>query len=159
YFSALWIDDGGRVRRLAGDPSPLSPLRPDQLAHLSKGKVLARPVTAGRHGRAAIQLLRRLEPQNAGSPLLAADLRADPVGDGASLRGHGAEVLVLTGDHRLDVLLSSIEPPPDLDAMGLELLLRPSSGTTTLDVRGAEQIASYWRVFLLPQLGMDLVVV
>ncbi|HZT55019.1 MAG TPA: ATP-binding protein [Burkholderiaceae bacterium] len=159
YFSALWIDDGGRVRALAGDPSPLSPLRKDQLAHLAKGKVLARAVAPGRDGHPSVQLLRRLEPQNASSPLLAADLRADQLGDVESLRGHGAEVLVLTGDHRLDVLLSSIEPAPDLGAMNLELALRPSSGTLPLDVRGAEQIASYWRVFLLPQLGMDLVVV
>jgi signal transduction histidine kinase len=140
---ALW--GGGELR--------YDDLTAVELAHLQAGKPLVRSLLPNDR-LAAFSLL---APGAAGSPLMVVELRRDWLWDVEELRGRGAEVAVFDG--RRQPLFQSFESIPDSGVLFAAVAAEPASGTIEWKVGDAPHVARYWRAFLLPQYGLDLLIV
>jgi signal transduction histidine kinase len=76
--------------------------------------------------------------------------------DPDELRAHGAEVAVYEGGGQLLVQTTGELPPAAVLAQ--HLAAAPASGSVAFRSAGEDQLARYWRVFLRPQYGIDLLV-
>ncbi len=151
--SAVWLSGADRVVALRGQPSlSLPELSEVERAHLDTGKPLVHVVGSPPQ----LVMLRRVGEPSAGR-LVVAELRGDRFWDPQELRSPGAEFAVL--DKGGGVLSHSFENLPDCAPLLANLARQPASGTFEWTADGEPHVARYWRAFLRPQYGMDLVVV
>jgi len=76
--------------------------------------------------------------------------------DRDELRAHGAEVAVYDAGHQC--LVQTTAELPDAALLEQHFAAAPASGSIAWQNGGDEQLARYWRVFLVPQYGIDLLV-
>lgn len=76
--------------------------------------------------------------------------------DRDELRAHGAEVAVYDGGGQS--LVQTTAELPTAAVLAQHLAAAPASGSVAWQRGGEEQLARYWRVFLRPQYGIDLLV-
>lgn len=151
--SAVWLDDGGVVRPLRGEATVTRPdLDPGRRRHLAHGK----PVVCVAGTPPRLVMLRRIGDA-ADAPLLVAELGDDSFWDPQELRSPGAQFLVL--DELGRVLSHSFEVSPRLEPLLASLARDKSSGTIEWQANGEPHLARYWRAFLRPQYGGDLIIV
>ena len=151
--SAVWLDDAGTARPLRGEASVARPdLDPARRAHLGLGK----PVVCVAGSPPRLVMLRRIGAA-ADAPILVAELGDESFWDPQELRSPGAQFLVL--DELGRVLSHSFEVTPRLEPLLASLARDKSSGTIEWQANGEPHLARYWRAFLRPQYGGDLIVV
>lgn len=151
---AAWLvgPDGSEIL-WGGGALSLPDLTPTETAHLRRGKPLVRSLLPADRLVALAALL----PGAPDSPLLVAELRRDWLWDVEELRGRGAEVAVFDGARQ--ALFQSFREIPDAGILFAAVAAQPASGTVEWTVGGAPHVARYWRAFLLPQYGLDLLIV
>lgn len=154
---AAWSDDGREPLLLWGAagavPPRLPAWTPEQSAHLAAGRSLLVPV--GTPTR--LVLVAAAAPGDPARGRLLALPRSEWLWDLDELRGRGADVVVFDGASHLLCRSSAAlpDPAPLFAAIGGS----PASGTVEWDVAGEPHLARYWRVFLRPQYGLDLLLV
>ncbi|HEX5051092.1 MAG TPA: HAMP domain-containing sensor histidine kinase [Planctomycetota bacterium] len=152
--AALWLVDGGKVRRLLGANVVHLPIwLPQERAHLSTGKPLVRVI--GSPPQLVMVISTRPGTQNA--PLLAAVVEPGWFWDREELRSRGAEVAVFDLGGR--ALFHSFAVLPDPTDLMTAVRREPGSGTTEWTVGGEPHLVHYWRAFLRPSYDLDLLVV
>jgi len=153
-IAALWLVDGGSVEPLWGEAAPLPAALPaDAGEHLGRSGILVQGL--GRPDR--LVAFARLERAGRAPRLLVAEPARPWLFDFTDLRVRGSEVLVLDGSGAVlgHTLASEPAVAPLLGAVARE----PASGTVEWEVGGERHLARYWRAFLRPQYGLDLLVV
>ncbi|MBL8723045.1 MAG: HAMP domain-containing histidine kinase [Planctomycetes bacterium] len=150
---AAWLDLGAATEPLLGSgPPPEPPRTAAATAHLATGRPL---VVAGARG--AVSVFQRVAAAGERPRLLALAVRPQWFWDADELRANGAEVLVYDG---AAVLLFHTLPAPPADATLIAALgAQPASGTVAWRLCGVDHLARYWRAFLRPQYGIDLLLV
>lgn len=152
-FAALWVQRGAEAEAIFGERRmPLSELSPGQLDHLAAGDCLM-VVHASPRSAPVITLARQLDDGG----LVAAEADDGYLFDPEDLRSSGAQVLVYSGD--LEYLSGPAGEPADADALRTAIGRRSSSGTFAWTLGGEDHIGCYWRLFLRPRFGTDLLLV
>ena len=152
-FDAVWRAASGRVESLFGAAPPGSvELDPAQQAHVAAGLPIVRMLRDS--SAASMEML--LDSSRPELGTLGGVIRSEWLWELDELRIPGAEVVVYENFGR--PLFGSVELPgaaPLLAAAALQ----PASGGFSWQVAGEPHLARYWRVFLRPQYGFDLLVV
>lgn len=153
-YSAAWLVDETGGRAMWGGPSIDRPaLTTTEMAHLSSGKALVRSLDRPER----LAAVATLQPGASTSPFLIAELNPRWLWDPEDLRSHGADVAVFDGAKH--ALFHTFESLPDSAPLFAAVLKQPASGTVEWSVAGIPHVARYWRAFLMPQYGLDVLVV
>ncbi|GAB4141401.1 MAG: hypothetical protein Fur0037_08210 [Planctomycetota bacterium] len=152
-FRSLVAIERGRTWRALGErDDDIAPPNADEARHLSSGRPLLR-VRTRRGEPPRVSLL----TSDADGVLLAGVIRVEKLFDVENLRSNGAEVMVLSND--LAYIHGSVPQGTDTSSLGEALAANPSSGSLEWTLDGVPHVAYYWRMFLRPQYGTDLIVV
>lgn len=150
----VWVADGPDVQVLWGDGAGEVPsLQGAELAHLATGKPLLRSSA----GTGPLVACASLQSGAADSPILVAELQSGWLWDVEELRVRGSEVAVFDGARQ--PLFHSFRQLPEVAALFAAVVRQPASGSVDWQVGDAPHIARYWRAFLRPQYGLDLLIV
>jgi signal transduction histidine kinase len=152
---SAWLVEPDRQRRLWGDGDsdpPVRTLGDAELAHLGTGKVLLRCLDDS----SRLAAFARCDPDRP-APWLVLEPRRDWLWDPEELRGSGAEVAIFDGSRR--VLYHSFGQAPDTESLWTAVGGQPASGSFGWRIAGVPHLARYWRAFLRPQYGIDLLIV
>lgn len=153
-FRAVYLIEGDRIGAVfhgvpAQDPAPFTEQERRHLA--GKDQLLRVDLARGR--APSLTLLRRIAARR----FLAAEIRNDAFFDPEELRVRGTEVLVY--DRACAYLFGSVEEPAGGAALAAGLARNPASGTIAWQISGEPHCGRYWRLFLKPRIGMDLILV
>lgn len=150
--TAAWIYAGEDGQRLFGDGvAPERPRSEAALTHLATGRPL---VVATRE---SVQVWQRIGGDGDRPAWLMVAARPEGFWDADELRANGAEVLVYDG--AMQPLFHTLGSTPDATALTAVVAASPASGSVSWQVAGVPHLARYWRAFLRPQYGLDLLVV
>jgi signal transduction histidine kinase len=153
-YSAAWLVNDSGVRPLWGGESIDRPaLTAAEIAHMASGKALVRSLDRPER----LAAFAALQPGGATSPILIAEWNPRWLWDAEDLRSHGADVAVFDGAKH--ALFHTFESLPDSASLFAAVRKQPASGTVEWSVAGIPHVARYWRAFLLPQYGLDVLVV
>jgi signal transduction histidine kinase len=151
--SAAWLGGGASSELLFGTGLPPEPPNaPAAMAHLATG----RPLVVAQ-SRTAIFAWQQLGAADQPAALLGVAVRPEWFWDADELRANGAEVLVYDGSFQL--LFHTLPTAPASETLVGALGVQPASGTVSWQPDGSDHLARYWRAFLRPQYGIDLLLV
>lgn len=153
-LARLWVLDGDHVIVLLGDgPEAVGELDAGDRERLASGGTLLRTVGPDPH----LVLIAALRPGSTDRALLVARPSAEFLFDAGELRSPGADAVVLDEANR--PLFHTVPHLPDLAPLTAVVARQPASGTFEWTVAEQRHVARFWRVFLRPQYGADLLVV
>lgn len=155
HFAAIFQSGpNGNMQLLGSAPHRLRPLTAKEREHLTTGKLLL-CVELLAPGKPLFSMVQRIAGND--EDLLVAELRNEKLFDAGNLQANGADVMILASDAQL--LFSSADEVPEQTTLLHELRRSSASGNFTWQLRGEPQRAFYWRLFMQPQLGTDILVV
>ncbi|MEZ6038345.1 MAG: HAMP domain-containing sensor histidine kinase [Planctomycetota bacterium] len=155
---SIRLVDGGRVRALCGDAEgPLPELGERQLRHLATGAPLLSVAGGGAGGAELLQMSLAVDPADPASLWVTALIAPQFLWNPSELRGPSCDLFVFDVKHRL-LFHSSQEVPPVADFVRVAAE-QGAAGGFEWAVDGQRHVARYWRAFLLPQYGEDLLMV
>ena len=153
-YKAAWIlnERGGRAM-WGGEPIGKTVLTAKDLLHLESGKALVRSLD--RPDRLAA--FAAMQPGAPAASMLVAELNPRWLWDPEDLRSQGADVAIFDGDRH--ALFHTFPSLPDSALLFAAVQKQPASGAVEWVAGGIPHVARYWRAFLLPQYGLDVLVV
>lgn len=151
-FAGLQLVRGRSASPLFGAVGAAPLPAPAQRAHLLQGRVLLRTVGEP----PVLELCMPLYPDDPGGTLLAGRLQESWLLDHAALHASGDFAIL---DHTGRILFHSFAGVPDAGPLLEAIAAAPASGSFEWTVHGEVHLGTYWRVFLRPQFGTDLIVV
>ncbi|MFM1874024.1 MAG: hypothetical protein RL398_3446 [Planctomycetota bacterium] len=153
-FDSVWRTTTRRTDALLGEPPP-APVELDaaQQAHIAAGLPIVRMLPDS--ADASMEML--LDPERPELGTLGGVIRSQWLWQIDELRIPGAEVVVFESFGR--PLFGSVADLPGASPLLAAASMQPASGSFAWQVAGEPHLARYWRVFLRPQYGFDLLVV